>query len=280
MAGGERSQWYPVRAPHLDPWREYDACGVGFVARVSGERTSAVVRLALQALGRLAHRGAAAADGSGDGAGLLTQLPHALFYRHAATHGLALGPGRPFAVGAFFLPREAPALERAVRIVEEVLAGQGLPVLAWRDVPVDLGVLSAGARASCPTIRQAIITPPADGDRRDEASLERSLYLARRTIERHVADSEPGLEPFFVCSLSCRTVVYKALLTGTQLPGFFADLSSPDYETALAVFHQRYSTKPTTGRSTRCGAIATRCGPASPPWRRRSGATPSTASDP
>jgi glutamate synthase (ferredoxin) len=242
MVGGERSQWYPVRAPHLDPWREYDACGVGFVARVSGERSSAIVRLALQALGRLAHRGAAAADSSGDGAGVLTQIPQALFYRHAATHGLALAPGQPFAVGAFFLPREAPALERAVGIVEAVLSGQGLPLLAWRDVPMDLGVLGASARATCPTIRHAIITLPADGNRRDDAALERSLYLARRTIERRVADSEPGLEPFFVCSLSCRTLVYKALLTGTQLPGFFADLSAPDYETALAVFHQRYST--------------------------------------
>src|SRR5260370_20920514 len=132
MAGGERSQWYPVRAPHLDPWREADACGVGCVARVSGERTSAVVRLALQALGRLAHRGAAAADGSGDGAGLLTQLPHALFYRHAATHGLALGPGRPFAVRAFFLPPGPPALERALRIAGGARARQSLPLLPSR----------------------------------------------------------------------------------------------------------------------------------------------------
>src|SRR5260370_4856485 len=203
MAGGERSQWYPVRAPHLDPWREYDAWGVGFVARVSGERPSAILRLALQALGRLAHRGAAAADSSGDGAGVLTQIPHALFRRHAATHGLALAPGRPFAVGAFFLPREARALERAVRIVEEVLTGQGLPLLAWRDVPVDLGVLGASARATCPTIRQAIITLPTDGDRRDEAALERSFYLARRTIERRVAGAPPPPPRFFLCSLAC-----------------------------------------------------------------------------
>src|SRR5207245_3839328 len=97
------------------------------------------------------------------------------------------------------------------------------------------------ARATCPTIRQAITAAPADG-RTDAAAWERALYVARRTIERRIADAGPELQPFFVCSLSCRTLVYKALLTGTQLPAFFPDLKSPDYETAIAVFHQRYST--------------------------------------
>src|SRR5260370_41364742 len=104
MAGGERSQWYPVRAPHLDPWREYDACGVGFVARVSGERTSAILRLALQALGRLAPRGAAAAESSGGGAGGPPPIPHAPFPPHPAPHSPALAPGRPFSGRAFFPP--------------------------------------------------------------------------------------------------------------------------------------------------------------------------------
>src|SRR5437899_2437988 len=191
--------------------------------------------LALQALARVAHRGAAASDRSGDGAGVLTQIPVRLFGRQ---------PGEPCAVGAFFLPRERGPLACATAIIEEVLAGEGLPVLAWRDVPVNLDVLGAGARATCPTIRQALIAPPADGGRSDADAWERSLYLARRTIERRIAEAGPGasLEPCFVCSLSCRTLVYKALLTGTELGAFFPDLRSPDYETALAVFHQRYST--------------------------------------
>ncbi|HYK82598.1 MAG TPA: glutamate synthase large subunit [Gemmatimonadales bacterium] len=201
-----------------------------------------MTRLALQALARVAHRGAAATDSSGDGAGLLTQIPQPLFSREVAGRGLLLAPGRPFAVGAFFLPREAAALRRATTIIAEVLEGEGLPLLAWRDVPVDLDVLGAGARATCPTIRQAIIAAPAAGVRAEEAALERTLYVARRTIERRVADERPGLEPFFVCSLSCRTLVYKALLTGPQLPAFYPDLTSPAYETALAVFHQRFST--------------------------------------
>src|SRR5437773_905795 len=245
MPAADRSRWAHSRSRELDPWREHDACGVGFVARASGHRSAEIARLALQALARVAHRGAAATDRSGDGAGLLTQIPAPLFYREAASRALALAPGQPFAVGSFFLPREHDALGRATAIIEEVLCREGLPVLGWRDVPVDLEVLGAGARASCPTIRQAVIAAP-DGGRHDDTTWERSLYLARRTIERRIADAGPGLEPFFVCSLSCRTLVYKALLTGTQLAGFFPDLESPDYETALAIFHQRYSTNTTS----------------------------------
>src|SRR5438876_1171447 len=246
MPAADRSRWANSRARDLDPWREHDACGVGFVARASGHRSADIARLALQALARVAHRGAAATDRSGDGAGLLTQIPAPLFYREAASRGLALASGQPFAVGSFFLPRDPDALGCATAIIEEVLCREGLPVLGWRDVPVDLDVLGAGARASCPTIRQAILAAPADGGRQDDATWERSLYLARRTIERRIADAGPGLEPFFVCSLSCRTLVYKALLTGTQLAGFFPDLASSDYETAIAIFHQRYSTNTTS----------------------------------
>src|SRR6058998_3437825 len=183
MPAAARSRWAQARARGLDPWREHDACGVGFVARASGRRSADIGRLALQALARVAHRGAAATDRSGDGAGLLTQIPAPLFYREAARRALALAPGQPFAVGSFFLPREHDALGRATAIIEEALCREGLPVLGWRDVPVDLEVLGAGARASCPTIRQAVIAAP-DGGRHDDTMWERSLYLARRTIER------------------------------------------------------------------------------------------------
>src|SRR6266571_5366114 len=242
MPDGDRSRWANRRAPDLDPWREQDACGVGFVARASGERGPDILALALQALARVAHRGAASTDSSGDGAGVLTQIPSRLFYCDGATRGLALEPGQPFAVGAFFLPTDHAALGRATAIIEAVLGEAGLPVLGWRDVPVDRDVLGPSARATCPTIRQGIIAAPADGGRTDAAAWERALYLARRTIERRIAEAEPAVQPFFVCSLSCRTLVYKALLTGPQLPAFFPDLKSPDYETAIAVFHQRYST--------------------------------------
>ncbi len=218
--------------------REHDACGVGFVARASGERSHEIVRMALQAVARVAHRGAASTDNSGDGAGLLTQIPHRLFHREAYRLGLRLQPGQPFAVGSLFLPTDEDGLHRAVRLVETVLERNGIPALGWRDVPVDPAALGPIARASCPAIRQLFVGRPLTA--LDDDAWERALYLARRDMEREAEALR--LTPFFVCSFSCRTIVYKALLTGTQLPVFFPDLRYPEFESAVAVFHQRYST--------------------------------------
>ena len=218
--------------------REHDACGVGFVARATGERSHEIVRMALQAVARVAHRGAASTDNSGDGAGILTQIPQRLFHREAYRLGLRLKPGQPFGVGAFFLPPEHETLTRALRLVEKVLERNGIPCLGWREVPTDPAALGPLARASCPAIRQVFVGRPLTAQ--DDDAWERALYLARRDMERE-ADAA-GFAPFFVCSLSCRTIVYKALLTGAQLPVFFPDLRYPEYESAVALFHQRYST--------------------------------------
>ncbi len=222
----------------LDPWRERDACGTGVVARASGQRSHDVVAMALEAVARVAHRGAASTDNSGDGAGLLTQIPHRLFFRDAYRLGLRLQPGRPFGVGTFFLPPEPEALAAVTSLVETVFADDGIPFLGWRDVPTNPAALGPTALASCPVIRQAFVGLPAGGP--DEAGWERELYLARREMERRA--DERGLHGFYVSSLSCRTIVYKALLTGTQLPVFYTDFRYPEYESAIAVFHQRYST--------------------------------------
>jgi glutamate synthase (ferredoxin) len=222
----------------LDPAREHDACGVGFVAHASGARSHEVVSMALSAVARVAHRGAASTDNSGDGAGLLTQIPHRLFYRDAYRLGLHLQPGLPFGVGAFFLPRDAQALGQSVALIEAVLAEDGIPFLGWRDVPTNSAALGPTALASCPVIRQVLVGRPALAA--DEEAWERALYLARREMERRA--EERNLPGFYACSLSCRTVVYKALLTGTQLPAFFTDFRYPEYESAIAIFHQRYST--------------------------------------
>jgi len=212
----------------LDPWRERDACGVGFVARADGDRTRDILSMALTAVARLAHRGAASNDKSGDGAGVLTQIPHRL---------LGVGPVERVALGMFFLPPSPAARDAAIDLIETVLVGLGMSVLGWRVVPVDPTVLGPLAAASQPAIRQVFVGPPSGPG--NAQMWERRLYLARRVIERRAADA--GL-PVFACSLSCRTVVYKALLVGTELPGFYADLRSPLFETGIAVFHQRYST--------------------------------------
>src|SRR6267143_161540 len=212
----------------LDPWRERDACGVGFVARADGDRTNDILSMALTAVARLAHRGAASNDKSGDGAGVLTQIPHRL---------LGVGPVERVALGMFFLPQSAGARDTAIDLIETVLVGLGMSVLGWRVVPVDATVLGPLAAASQPAIRQVFVGPPSGP--MNAQVWERRLYLARRVIERRAASA---VLPVFVCSLSCRTVVYKALLVGTELPGFYADLRSPLFETGIAVFHQRYST--------------------------------------
>ncbi|HKE89207.1 MAG TPA: hypothetical protein VKB45_02645, partial [Gemmatimonadales bacterium] len=240
MTKGHSRRAWDVRGggPMSDPWRHKDACGVGLIARASGVPSRDVTDLALTALARLAHRGAASSDHSGDGAGILTQIPRRLFTAEAARLGLAVASNQPFAVGMFFLPAEAASRAAAIGLVEQVLITDGFTVLGWRDVPVDGTRLAATARATSPFIRQVFVAAPEAAV--DDAEWESSLYLSRREIERRAVDL--GWDPFFVCSLSCRTIVYKALLTGPQLPTFYDDLRQPEYETAIAVFHQRYAT--------------------------------------
>ena len=210
----------------LDPWRERDACGVGFVARADGIRSHDILQMGLTAAARLAHRGAASNDKSGDGAGVLTQIPHRL---------LGVGPVERVALGMVFLPTRRT--DEAIDLIESALVSLGMSVLGWRVVPVNAGVLGPLAANTQPVIRQIFIGPPSGPA--NAQVWERRLYLARRVIERRAANA--GME-LFVCSMSCRTVVYKALLVGTELPGFYADLQSPLFETGITVFHQRYST--------------------------------------
>src|SRR5688500_7715766 len=159
----------------LSTSREHDACGVGFVASASGLRTHEVIEMALGAVARVAHRGAASTDNSGDGAGLLTQIPHRLFHRDSYRLGLHLQPGLPFGVGAFFLPRAADGLAASVELIEAVLSEDGIPVLGWRDVPTNPDALGPMARDSCPVIRQVLVGCPTLCT--DEESWERALYL-------------------------------------------------------------------------------------------------------
>ncbi|MBW3554607.1 MAG: glutamate synthase large subunit, partial [Gemmatimonadetes bacterium] len=211
---------------------EHDACGVGFVARSSGEAGHDVLALGLEALKRLSHRGAVAADGlSGDGAGVLTSIPRRLLLGESERRGWGLEEGSLFGVGTVFFPPEEGVAER---VLEESLAREGLVAAGWREVPVDAEALGEGAKRTRPRIRQVVVRPGPDGPG-EEAGFERRLYLARKRFERRAGVG-------YVCSLSCRTVVYKALTAGERLASFYPDLRNPEYETALALFHQRYST--------------------------------------
>ncbi|MCA1647711.1 MAG: glutamate synthase subunit alpha, partial [Chloroflexi bacterium] len=219
-----------------DPRFEHDACGVGFVARLSGQPSHDIVAKAVEAVANLSHRGAVAADGkSGDGSGVLTQVPRRLFAREAERLGTGrLGDSDLLGVGMFFLPEHG-----GETCIEAVLQNAGLHMLGWRDVPIDAEQLGVAARSTLPRIRQALIVP---GAGRDKQAFEQALYLARKAIERSAQQGGLMVSGLYVVSLSSRTLVYKGLFAAHQLPAFFPDLRDPDYESGLAVFHQRYST--------------------------------------
>ncbi len=229
------------RAPHslYDPDTEHDACGVGFIARVNGRRSNQILRLGLQSLCNLVHRGALDADAkTGDGAGVLTQIPHKIFAPEIARLGYQLYNERDLGVGFAFLPHDnAYAQARAKAITEEVLKKRGLFLFGWRSVPLHLGVLGETAQLTMPRIEQALIGRPwglSDDD------YERRLFLSRNEIEKRAADDK--IKNFYLPSFSSRVIIYKGLLVSPSLEKFYVDLASRDYETALCVYHQRYST--------------------------------------
>ena len=215
-----------------DPAFEHDACGVAFVARLSGEPSHEAVAKALTALSNLEHRGAAGADAdSGDGAGILVQLPDAFF--RAELRGLP--PAGAYGVGACFLPQDDTARRGVEEIVERAIADEGQRLLGWRDVPVEPSHAGRTATAVAPRIRQVVVGASPEL-KRDQDAFERKLYVIRRVAELAAG---PAL---VVPSLSSRTLVYKGMLTAPQLARFYPDLGDERFASALALVHSRYST--------------------------------------
>ena len=222
----------PAARGLYDPANEHDACGVAFVADLHGRATHETVVRGLTALHNLDHRGATGAERNvGDGAGILTQLPHALF---EAVCDFALPAPGAYAAGIAFLPRDPDQLAAAVESVEKIVATEGLVVLGWRDVPVDDTMIGSFARDVEPIFRQLFVAAEAEVPRLTGVDLDRRVYVARKRIEH-----EAGV---YFPSLSARTLVYKGMLTTEQLPAFFGDLTDTRYTTALALVHSRFST--------------------------------------
>ena len=212
---------------------EHDACGVALVAKLWGEATHAVIEKGIEALGNLEHRGAAGADpNTGDGAGILLQVPDAFFRGVAA--GIELPPLGRYGVGVVFLPTDPERRVELEQMIEARVRGEGQRVIWWRDVPTDDRYAGETARASQPYIRQLLIA--AAEDLPDQDAFERKLYVIRRLIEL-----EAGAELSFA-SFSSRTLVYKGMLTAPQLPRFFTDLRDPRLASRLALVHSRFST--------------------------------------
>ncbi|HLN59245.1 MAG TPA: glutamate synthase large subunit, partial [Thermoanaerobaculia bacterium] len=221
-----------------NPDNERDACGVGLVVDRDGSHGRRVLPLALAALARLSHRGAVDADGrTGDGAGVSTQIPHALLAEEFTRRGKRLPERGLFATGFLFLPRPREERRACRETVARVLASRSLTLLAVRKPPFSERALGEKARGCRPAIEQLFVSRP-EGLTGEE--FEERLYLARKEMERRLRRFLPGR--FCVVSLSHRMIVYKALARGVDLPAFYGDLSNPLYETRFALFHQRYST--------------------------------------
>jgi glutamate synthase domain-containing protein 2/glutamate synthase domain-containing protein 1/glutamate synthase domain-containing protein 3 len=222
-----------------NPEEEHDSCGVGFVAAISGQRSNRILHQGLTAVCNMAHRGAIDADAkTGDGSGVLTQIPYKLFRKEVTKLGHTLYDDSDLAVGVLFLPHDnAYAQAHAKAIVEDVLEFRQLFLFGWREVPVNSMVLGDKARLTMPRIEQVLIGRPA-GMNDDE--YERRLFLARNEIEKRAHLDH--IRNFYIVSFSHRVIIYKGLLTAASLEKFYRDLANPDYETAICVYHERYST--------------------------------------
>ena len=226
-----------------DPAHEHDACGVGFVAHIKGEKSHAIVTQALKILENLDHRGAVGADKlMGDGAGLLIQLPDALYREEFAARGVALPPLGEYGVGMLFLPKEHASRLACEQEMERAVAAEGQVLLGWRDVPVNREMpMSPTVRAKEPIIRQVFIGRGSDVIVQD--ALERKLYVIRKTCSGNIQRLKlTHSKEYYVVSMSSRTVVYKGLLLADQVGTYFNDLQDPRCVSALGLVHQRFST--------------------------------------
>jgi glutamate synthase (NADPH/NADH) large chain len=222
-----------------DPQYEHDACGVGFLADIGGRKSHLIVEQGIEVLKNLMHRGAIGADkNTGDGAGILFQIPDKFLRRECDRLRIRLPASDPYGVGMMFMPLSIDARKGCQAVVERIVAQEGLTFLGWREVPTDGSVLGEKARREQPAVIQGFVTQ----GKLSEDSLERKLYVVRKQIQKVAKDFAGPQGMFYIPSFSCRTIVYKGLMMAPQVSGFYADLGDSDVETAAAVIHQRYST--------------------------------------
>ena len=227
----------PPKQGLYDPANEHDACGMGFVANIAGQTSHAVVRRGIEVLENLNHRGGAGCDPcTGDGAGVLIQVPDAFLRKETDRLGFGLPPSGAYAVGMVFLSAEPAERDWQIATIESVIGEERQRLLGWREVPVDPAQIGVIAREAMPCIRQVFIgaAPGLEG-----AAFERKLYVIRRVIENRVLARGGS---FHIPSMSSRTLVYKGLLLAHQIDGFYSELADPTLVSALALVHSRYST--------------------------------------
>ncbi|AKL94192.1 glutamate synthase (NADPH/NADH) large chain [Clostridium aceticum] len=230
----------PVKQGLYDPMMEKDNCGVGFIVNAKGKKSNDILVKGLQILKKLKHRGAVGADPStGDGAGILIQIPHEFLKEETHKLGIQLPKPGDYAVGMVFLPREPNARLFCEGLCEKILREEGQELIGWREVPVNEKECGESARATRPVVSQVMI---ARGNQTLEV-FKRKLLIVRKCIQNTInAMKRPYTDAFYICSLSSETIVYKGQILGYKLEDFYIDLQSKLVETAIAVVHERYST--------------------------------------
>jgi len=248
----------PTRQGLYDPRFEHDACGLGFVVNIKGHKSHRILEQAIQVLKNLDHRGACGCEiNTGDGAGVLLQMPHAFNEEVCKKARIPLPPAGEYGSGIIFLPRNPTVRRQIEQKFEQVVQAEGQQVIGWRTVPTVNGMLGETARSCEPFMRQVFIRR--DPAITDELDFERKLYVIRKRAYNEIRTSTlAGAEYWYVVSLSCRTFVYKGMLLTTQLDQYFPDLHNPAVETALALVHSRFSTNtfPSWDRAHPCRYIA------------------------
>jgi glutamate synthase (ferredoxin) len=241
----------PPKQGLYDPQFEHDACGVGFVVNIKGEKSHEIVEQALTVLQNLDHRGACGCEeNTGDGAGILLQVPHAFFHDACEGLGFKLPDPGDYGVGMLFLPDHRNQRRHFEKILEEIIVSEGQRLLGWRKVPTDNLYLGETAKSYEPFVRQVFVGRGEGIE--DDLAFERKLYVIRRRAENAIRYARlPGGDFFYIPSFSCRTIVYKGMLTPRQVISFYPDLSDPSVESAIAVVHSRFSTNtfPSWGRA-------------------------------
>lgn len=232
---------HPPKAHGLyDPQTEHDACGMGFVANIRGEKSRGVVESALEVLRRLSHRAGAGADpDTGDGAGILMQIPHRFFKREGLRLGMDMPRRRRYGLGMVFLPQDPTERKECERICEEIIEEEGQRVLGWRDVPVDTTKCGTAAKPTEPVCRQIYVARR----RLVPSAFERKLYVIRKRIENRIREIGVDTQGIFhIASFSAETIVYKGLLLPSQLDTYYLDLKESELVTSIAIVHSRFST--------------------------------------
>ncbi len=231
---------YPIPQGLYHPENEHEACGIGMLANINGTKSHSIVENAITILCNLEHRGGQAADVStGDGAGILTQIPHYFFEKQCEKEDIELPPEGEYGVAMVFLPDDHETRVECKKIFERIVEEEGQHFLGWRTVPINDSFVGTDAKKTKPFIRQAFIAPANGFSNRMD--LERRLYVIRKRAEIEIANLD-GYDDFYISSLSSSTIVYKGMLVPEQLDSFYIDLNHPDFKTALALVHSRFST--------------------------------------